>query len=178
MPNMTRATHIAAMAHGMQVRKGCEEPYLYHTIRVAEAVREAGEEEWVQMLAVLHDVVEDTDWNIERVAEELCSGGPGQKVSKIIRALPALTKLPHQDKVAAVEQLANDSVPREAIAVKLADRIDNLQDDDQAFFGSRWQAKQIPSTKRLLEIAASRGYKDSILYRRLKERLTEIQNSL
>lgn len=175
MSNMTRATWIAAMAHGLQKRKGCEEPYLYHTIRVADAVREAGEEEWVQMLAVLHDVVEDTDWDLDKVISFLQTDKPGQRVSKIIRALPALTKLEGQDKVSAVEQLVDEVVPREAVAVKMADRIDNLRPGDQAFFGPKWMKKQVPSTERLLEVARDRGYESSILFNRLSKRLDEIK---
>ena len=58
------AVAYAATAHGDQVRKGTDLPYVSHLLAVAALVLEHGGSEQQAVAAVLHDVVED------------CGGGP------------------------------------------------------------------------------------------------------
>jgi len=66
-------------------------------------------------VAVLHDVVEDSDWTIEALKEE---GFP----SSVLLALEALTKRPGEDRITAAHRAAANQLAR---AVKLADNAEN-----------------------------------------------------
>ena len=55
---LPRAVALAAYAHSMQVDKAGA-PYIFHPLRVMEAVRHLGLDHAI--VAVLHDVIEDTD---------------------------------------------------------------------------------------------------------------------
>lgn len=56
-----KATELAVMAHAGQVRKYTGEPYVVHPIRVAERARWNGLPPKAIILALLHDVIEDTN---------------------------------------------------------------------------------------------------------------------
>lgn len=65
MSTLERAIEIATEAHKGQVDKSGKE-YIGHPLRVMEM----GKTEEEKIVGVLHDVVEDTDWTFERLAEE------------------------------------------------------------------------------------------------------------
>lgn len=67
MATLGRAIEIAAAAHAEQYDKGGK-PYILHPIWVMNKVRHLGEE--YMIVAILHDVVEDTKWTIEKLREE------------------------------------------------------------------------------------------------------------
>ena len=67
MSNLGRAIEIAATAHAGQFDKGGK-PYILHPLWVMNKVRHLGENH--MMAAVLHDVVEDTDWTIDKLLNE------------------------------------------------------------------------------------------------------------
>ncbi len=110
MSSLERAIEIAAKAHLGQTDKGGE-PYILHPIRVM--LRMATLEE--RIVAVLHDVVEDSDWTLEALAKEGFS-------PPILTALEALTKLPGEDRMMAAHRAAANPLAR---AVKLADNAEN-----------------------------------------------------
>ena len=66
---------------------------------------------------MLHDVVEDTDWSFERLAEEGFS-------SKVIEALKCVTKLSEEEPYN--EFIERVKVNPLAVAVKLNDLTDNM----------------------------------------------------
>lgn len=109
MKNMLgRAIEIAVTAHAGQVDKGGR-PYILHPLWVMDKVRHLGDN--YMIVAVLHDVVEDTDWTIMQLSEE------GFDV-KVIRALSLLTHdtdIPYDDYIKAI---AMNPIAR---AVKLRD---------------------------------------------------------
>src|SRR5438128_11871174 len=76
---LARAIAIAVEAHQAQLDKHGT-LYLLHPLRVMLRAQSTAE----QIVAVLHDVVEDSDWTLERLAVE---GYP----PKIIAALDCLT---------------------------------------------------------------------------------------
>ena len=77
---MTRkAMKIAFEAHKDQVDKNGD-PYIFHPIHIAEQM----DSEEAIIVSLLHDVVEDTDWTIEDLAQQGFS-------SNIISALILLT---------------------------------------------------------------------------------------
>ena len=65
MSTLERAIEIATEAHRGQVDKAGND-YIQHPLRVMEAGKTTNE----KIVGVLHDVVEDTDWSFELLAEE------------------------------------------------------------------------------------------------------------
>lgn len=111
MSTISRAIGIAAAAHEGQLRKD-ETPYVFHPLRLMLKVR--GEAE--QIAAVLHDVVEDTEWTLEQVRAE---GFPEA-------AMEALELLTHDPAIPYDEYI--EGISRNPIArrVKIADLEDNM----------------------------------------------------
>ena len=67
MNSLGRAIEIAVTAHAGQVDKGSK-PYILHPLWVMNQVRHLGDE--AMIVAVLHDVIEDTDVTLEDLARE------------------------------------------------------------------------------------------------------------
>ncbi len=122
-----RALHFAADRHAGQLVPGSQRPYLVHLVSVAAEVMRGVTIEPVARpdlavtCALLHDVVEDTTTPLAEVAAAF-----GEEVA---RGVAALSKDPAVAKAAQLD----DSLARiracshEIWAVKLADRITNLQ---------------------------------------------------
>ena len=112
MSTLERAIEIATEAHKGQFDKAGHD-YIHHPLRVMAAGKSTEE----KIVGVLHDVVEDTDWTFERLAEEGFS-------SEVIEALRCVTKLsesePYDKFIARIK--ANPL----AVAVKLNDLSDNM----------------------------------------------------
>ncbi|NQS71855.1 MAG: guanosine-3',5'-bis(diphosphate) 3'-pyrophosphohydrolase [Desulfobulbaceae bacterium] len=111
MATLERAIVIAAQAHLGQTDKGGD-PYILHPLRVM--LRMHSEEE--RITAVLHDVVEDSQWTLAALRAEGFS-------PVILQALEALTKKPKEDRLSAARRAAANTLAR---AVKLADNTENL----------------------------------------------------
>lgn len=100
--------------HGMVDKGG--EPYVGHLIRVATNVKgDPKEMESLTTIALLHDLIEDTDWTEEYLTDEF--------PSEIVDVVVALTKV----KGETYDQYINKVLSNElAIKVKLADLKDNM----------------------------------------------------
>lgn len=61
------AFQVAATAHRKQKRKGTDTPYIVHPMGVASIVLEAGGGDRVVAAALLHDVLEDTNYPVEEM---------------------------------------------------------------------------------------------------------------
>ena len=107
---LERAIEIAARAHAGQVDKGGA-PYILHPLRVMLRVAPGPQ----QIVAVLHDVVEDSEVSFEDLARAGFS-------AQVIRGLRAVTKVEGESYEAFVARAALDPVGR---AVKLADLAEN-----------------------------------------------------
>jgi guanosine-3',5'-bis(diphosphate) 3'-pyrophosphohydrolase len=125
-----KAFDIAVEAHKNQRRK-TGEPYIYHPIAVAKIVAyEIGLDTTSIIAALLHDVVEDTDFTDEDINRLF-----GENVARIVYGL---TKISHlkKDKDASVQAenfrkmllTLNDDV--RVILIKIADRLHNMQTMD------------------------------------------------
>ena len=106
------ALELAARAHAGQVDKAGHD-YLSHPLRVAARVVDAGEE--AVAVALLHDVVEDSDVDIE----DLLAAGFPERVAEAVDRLTRRDGEPHAD---AVRRAAADPL---AAVVKRADLADN-----------------------------------------------------
>ena len=112
MSTLQRAIEIATQAHQGQFDKAGRD-YIEHPLRVMEM----GQTENEKMVGVLHDVIEDTDWTFEKLAEEGFS-------QEIIAALRCVTKLSENENYDDfIERVKKNSV---ATAVKINDLTDNM----------------------------------------------------
>jgi (p)ppGpp synthase/HD superfamily hydrolase len=101
-----RAVHIAAEAHLGQFDRGGV-PYIYHPLLLALQSNDADE----RMVALLHDVLEDSAWTIEQLRREGFS-------ERVLDAVCALTRLEHETYEAFIERVAKNEL---ATRVKLLD---------------------------------------------------------
>jgi (p)ppGpp synthase/HD superfamily hydrolase len=111
MATLEDAIVLAAQAHRGQVGKNGE-PYILHPLRMM--ARLDGEAE--RIVAVLHDVVEDTPHSLD----ELRALGFS---AEVVRAVDAVTRRPDETYEQFVERAATDPIARR---VKLADLEDNM----------------------------------------------------
>lgn len=107
---LERAIEIAARTHAGQVDKGGA-PYILHPLRVMLRVAPGPQ----QIVAVLHDVVEDSDISFEDLEREGFS-------AEVINGLRAVTKVEGESYEDFVARAALDPVGK---AVKLADLMEN-----------------------------------------------------
>jgi (p)ppGpp synthase/HD superfamily hydrolase len=110
MATIERARAIAESAHAGQVDKAGAD-YITHPLRVCDAV--TGED--ARIVALLHDVVEDSDWTLEGLREEGFSDA-------VVDAVDALTHRSDEDYFDAVRRARDNELAR---GVKLADLADN-----------------------------------------------------
>lgn len=108
---LARAIEIAAGAHATQVDKGGA-PYILHPLRMM--MKQATE--LAMIAAVLHDVVEDTPWTVEKLRDE---GFP----EEVLEAVACLTKREGEDYADFIIRAGANPIAR---AVKLADLEDNM----------------------------------------------------
>lgn len=110
------AVDIAVRAHGDQVRTLAGdrvEPYLSHPLRVMAAVHD----ERARAVAVLHDVLEDTEWE----ASDLRAAGVP---AMVVEAVLALTRHDGESYESFIERILTFGEP--AVSVKRADITDNI----------------------------------------------------
>ncbi len=107
---LERAIEIAARVHAVQVDKGGA-PYILHPLRVMLRVAPGAQ----QIVAVLHDVVEDSEVTFEDLEREGFS-------AEVISGLRAVTKIKGESYEDFVARAALDPVGK---AVKLADLMEN-----------------------------------------------------
>lgn len=121
-----KAFDIALEAHSKQRRK-TGEPYIFHPIAVAKIVAyEIGLDTTSIIAALLHDVVEDTDYTVEDI-ERLF----GENVARIVNGLTKISHL-NKDQNASVQAenfrkmllTLHDDV--RVILIKIADRYHNM----------------------------------------------------
>ena len=110
--NIERAIQIAVAAHAGIKDKGGK-PYILHPIKVMMRV----ETEEEQIVAILHDVVEDTDWTFDALRNEGFS-------ETVIEALETVTKQSEdEDYEDFIKRSLRNDIGRK---VKIADLLENL----------------------------------------------------
>jgi (p)ppGpp synthase/HD superfamily hydrolase len=111
MSHLQRALEIAVEAHKSQKQKDGS-PYALHPIRLSMSL--SSEEQ--KIVALLHDVVEDTDWTFD----DLTSEGFSENIIAALRLLTHTDDTPYEE---YIERLSSNSLAR---AVKKADLTDNM----------------------------------------------------
>jgi len=66
--SLSKAIEVAAEAHGDKKDMGGVS-YILHPIHVMMAVKQHGED--YMTVAVLHDIIEDTDWTLDEIVKEI-----------------------------------------------------------------------------------------------------------
>ena len=183
------ALDIAIDAHKDQYRKSGE-PYIFHPISVAKIVAEKiGLDANSIAAALLHDVVEDSEYNIEKIKSVF-----GEKIARIVEGLTKISKL-KKDKILSIQSenfrkmllTLNDDV--RVILIKIADRLHNMRTMDSMSY-----EKQIKISSETLYIYApiahriglyeikseledlSLKYTDSDTYNKIKDRLEKTKD--
>jgi (p)ppGpp synthase/HD superfamily hydrolase len=111
MATLERAIAIAVQAHAGKVDRGGK-PYILHPLHLMLEMRSDAE----KMVAVLHDVVEDSDWTLESLRAERFPGD-------VVEAVDHLTKRPGESYEAFIERVRANTM---AVTVKAADLKHNL----------------------------------------------------
>ncbi|HTU99514.1 MAG TPA: HD domain-containing protein [Luteitalea sp.] len=125
MLDLLRAATFAAAAHAGQTRRGLPDPYINHPLRVARHAAQAGLGPDAVVAALLHDVVEDT----RHTWDDLRAEGFSERSIELARLLTkwweTATDDTVQDKTTYYARILADD---DAVALKLLDRTDNMQD--------------------------------------------------
>ena len=112
MSTLQRAIEIATEAHRGQLDKAGRD-YIGHPLRVMEM----GKTENEKIVGVLHDVIEDSDWTFEKLAEEGFS-------DEVIAALRCVTKISENENYDDfIDRVKKNPL---AVAVKINDLTDNM----------------------------------------------------
>jgi (p)ppGpp synthase/HD superfamily hydrolase len=111
MEPLEKAILIAVQAHaGAKDKAGA--PYILHPLRVMLRM----ETEPERITAILHDVIEDSDWTLDGLRERGFSG-------EVVEAIDHLTHRPEESYEDYVERASKNRI---ALKVKIADLEDNL----------------------------------------------------
>ena len=121
-----RAYDIAAERHREQLRKSGE-PYLMHLLEVAHILADLRLDATTLTAALLHDVIEDTEFPVSRITERF-----GDEVAHLVEGVTKIGRL----KMMAPEARQAETVRKMVLAmvhdvrvvlVKLADRLHNMR---------------------------------------------------
>src|ERR687887_480833 len=145
---LARAFRFAAAAHeGQQRRSG--EAFIHHPWGVAKICAQLRLDEQTLVAALLHDVVEDTDTELDEVRSEF-----GDEVARLVDGVTKLTRVQFQSREQAeaenyrkmIVAMAEDE---RVILIKLADRLHNLRQIE--YLGKQ---KQLQKARETLEVYA------------------------
>ena len=132
-PLVKKALLFSEEAHSGQVRKSGE-PYIIHPILVSVIVSSISEDEAMVIAALLHDVVEDTRFNISEVSAEF-----GEDVAHLVEGLTKIVRMRDSELISSDSEeklvvsalsfrkmlLASIQDVR-VLVVKLCDRLHNM----------------------------------------------------
>lgn len=118
MKTVEDAALFASFAHLNQEDKAGR-PYIEHVLAVWRRVRDAGAPDYVQIAALLHDVVEDTEITLEH----LRGAGYDERTIDIVDLLTKKKGQPNEEYYALIRE------NEDAVIVKLADVYHNSDED-------------------------------------------------
>src|SRR6266540_4092448 len=145
---IVRAFRFAAQAHqGQQRRSG--EDFVLHPIGAARICAQLHLDDQTIAAALLHDVVEDTETDIDDVRAEF-----GDEIAKLVEGVTKLTRVHFQSREQAEAENYRKLIIAMAedvrvILIKLADRLHNLREIE--YLGKQ---KQVQKAKETLEVYA------------------------
>ena len=163
-----KAFEMAYKAHDGQFRRSGE-PYICHPVAVAKILIELGMDSVCLVAALLHDVVEDTDVELEKIRKTF-----GDDVAQLVDGVTKLGLIPLSTK----EEQQAENVRKMLLAmakdvrviiIKLADRLHNTRT-----FDSLEESKRREKARETLEVYAPIAHRLGV--RTIKEELED--NSL
>lgn len=136
MEKINKIKELATTLHGDQKRKYSGDPYITHTFRVADTVKENGGDEAMIYAAVLHDVLEDTPTTETELFEKLMTIIEPNIVIDVIKLVKELTdvftteKYPNMNRKGRkeMEAIRMGKISPKAQTIKYADLLDNIED--------------------------------------------------
>ena len=140
---LTRAFQFAAGAHDGQLRRSGQE-FIYHPWGVAKILAGLRMDEPTLAAALLHDVVEDTELEIEDIRAEF-----GEEIAKLVEGVTKLTRVQFQSREHAEAENYRKLIVAMAedvrvILIKLADRLHNLRTIE--YMGKQTQVRKAKET--------------------------------
>ena len=133
LPPTLQALEFAMIAHDGQRRKSGE-PYIVHPILVAAITAAFSNDETMVQAALLHDVVEDTDFTIEELREQF-----GDDVAHLVEGLTKIVEIRGEELIpfGSDERLINSALTFRkmlvasikdirVLVIKLCDRLHNM----------------------------------------------------
>jgi len=160
-----QAASIAQDKHARQYRKFDKEPYFKHPSRVADILRQYTKDEEIIAAGYLHDTLEDTKTSFDELETVF-----GKRVANLVFELTSVKK--EQVKLGKAEYLLKkmQKMSESALFIKLADRLDNVDDFSKA--PDKFRLKYIKETNYILDNLNRRLSKDKlILVKQIKQRL-------
>lgn len=133
---LEQVKELATKLHGNQKRKYTGEPYVNHTFRVADIVKEHGGSDNMVYAAVLHDVIEDTPMTCPELLLELMAIVEIDDAIKVVTLVKELTDVFIKDSYPQsnretrkeMEAMRLGKISSEAQTIKYADLLDNSGD--------------------------------------------------
>lgn len=123
-----QAFEFAEEAHRGQLRKDGETPYIVHPLNVVAILAGLHADEDVLIAALLHDVPEDTKYDIEDVKQLF-----GDEIAFLVDGITKLSKvhyqhnMPERDIESLKKLFLHSSKDPRIILIKLADRLHNMR---------------------------------------------------
>ncbi|RLA68213.1 MAG: bifunctional (p)ppGpp synthase/hydrolase [Epsilonproteobacteria bacterium] len=133
LPATHKALELSLEAHEGQTRKSGE-PYIVHPILVAAITAKISNDETMVQAALLHDVVEDTSYTIEKLEDEF-----GEDVSHLVEGLTKIIEIRDEELIPSTsnEKLIHSALSFRkmliasikdvrVLVIKLCDRLHNM----------------------------------------------------
>ena len=116
--------HFAQMAHEGQKRKYTGEDYIVHPMAVSKLVKEHGGSKVQQAAALLHDVVEDTQYTLADINANF-----GHELTTLVQWLTDTSRPEDGNRKIRkeIDRKRLSEAPAEAQFIKLADMLDNSE---------------------------------------------------
>jgi guanosine-3',5'-bis(diphosphate) 3'-pyrophosphohydrolase len=145
---VARAFRFAAGAHEGQQRRSGEE-FIRHPWGAAKILADLRQDEQTIAAALLHDVVEDTDTEMEAVRSEF-----GEEIAQLVEGVTKLTRIHFQSREQAEAENYRKMIAamvgdERVILIKLADRLHNMRTIE--YLGKQ---KQLQKARETLEVYA------------------------
>src|SRR6188508_1110036 len=145
---LRRSFEYAERAHAGQTRRSGEE-FIHHPLGVARICAELHLDEQTIAAALLHDVIEDTESDLEELRAEF-----GADVAQLVEGVTKLTRISFQSREQAEAENYRKMIVAMAqdvrvILIKLADRLHNMRTIE--YLGKQ---KQVQKAKETLEVYA------------------------
>lgn len=115
--NISNGIQLAIKLHGNQMRRGDEEPYVLHCIRVCTMVGRISNDINLLHAALLHDVVEDTNTTLEDLQNLKIS----KETLEMVKLLTKPKGVSREDYIKSIKESKNMA----AIIIKIMDSLDN-----------------------------------------------------